>query len=68
MRDSTTEDTKDTEKNASLSCLAFRQVRHPRRRTGMSLLYEQESYQIIGAWLLVNFGHFPKLEYERIVR
>ena len=46
----------------------------------MALLFEEESYKILGACFdmhkatghrlgfLVNFGHYPKLEYERIVR
>lgn len=31
----------------------------------MSILYKLESFEKLG--LPVNFGHFPKLEYERIV-
>jgi hypothetical protein len=45
----------------------------------MEVVYNEESYAIMGTCfefkatgtrlgLLVNFGHFPKLEYERIVR
>ena len=47
-----------------------------------NLIYKDECYKIIGAYfevyylnasgfelgLLVNFGHHPKIEYERIVR
>ncbi len=31
------------------------------------LLYSQDTYRILGACLLVNFGHYPKLEYRRAV-
>lgn len=49
----------------------------------MEIVYREEAFAIIGACfevhnylkatgfrlgLLVNFGHYPKLEYERIVR
>jgi len=36
------------------------------------LLLKSESYQVIGAcfevYKLVNFGHHPKVDWERIVR
>ncbi len=42
----------------------------------MALLFEEENYRVLGSCfevykekgLLVNFGHYPKLEHERIVR
>jgi len=49
----------------------------------MEIVYKDESYEIMGACfevhnylkatgyklgLLVNFGHYPKVEWERIVR
>ncbi len=46
----------------------------------MKILYKDESYRIVGACfnylkakemslgLLVNFGHYPNLEYQRIVK
>jgi hypothetical protein len=32
-----------------------------------NIVYKEESYRIMGLALRFNFGHYPGVEYERIV-